>query len=185
MLLGCMTRSTARFIRTRVRVSFSYSSAYVSYITNNLFSCSADEHGAFLIGARNSNIYADENFALPDTITVTMGGSALNQGTDFTWNKNAGELYIPNITGDLVVTITAELDGVDYTQCEYIQSSGTQYIDTGVTGDQNTAMEASFAKLSPIGLLVAVFVLPAGYGKVVIVCRVQQRQYEMQYTGGY
>jgi hypothetical protein len=52
---------------------------------------------------------------------------------------------IPLITGNIDVAIAASLYSGLYTRCEYIQSSGTQYIDTGVIAVQNTVMEATFA----------------------------------------
>ena len=47
----------------------------------------------------------------PLTCSVTMGGSTLTSGTDYTWNASTKTLTIPaatDITGDLVITISAE-----------------------------------------------------------------------------
>lgn len=47
----------------------------------------------------------------PLTCSVTMGGSPLTSGTDYTWNESTKTLTIPaatDITGDLVITISAE-----------------------------------------------------------------------------
>lgn len=45
---------------------------------------------------------------LPSTINITMGGSALSVGTDYTWNASTGALAISKvITGNLVITISA------------------------------------------------------------------------------
>ena len=53
-------------------------------------------------------IAADDNYVLPATITVTMGGEALTANTDYTWDSGNGELAISKIiTGNLVITITA------------------------------------------------------------------------------
>ena len=47
----------------------------------------------------------------PLTCSVTMGDSPLTSGTDYTWNESTKTLTIPaatDITGDLVITISAE-----------------------------------------------------------------------------
>ncbi len=51
---------------------------------------------------------AQNNYALPNAITVTMGG---NNITDFTYNQNNGNISIPNVTGNLVITITGTYNG--------------------------------------------------------------------------
>ena len=43
--------------------------------------------------------------SLPNTITVKMGGRELVAGTDYTWSKNTGSLSVPNVSGDLDITI--------------------------------------------------------------------------------
>ena len=44
---------------------------------------------------------------LPTSITVTMGGVTLTSGDDYTYNQNNGQVRIPNVTGDIVITATA------------------------------------------------------------------------------
>jgi len=45
-------------------------------------------------------------YFLPASITVTMGGTTLTSGTDYTYSQSTGEISIPNVSGD--ITITAE-----------------------------------------------------------------------------
>ncbi len=46
-------------------------------------------------------------YSLPSTITVTMGGNTLSQGTGYTYDSSTGEVQIPNVTDDLVISATA------------------------------------------------------------------------------
>lgn len=48
---------------------------------------------------------ADSGYDLPDTITVTMNGTSLVQETGFTFDKTTGAISIPNVNGDLVITV--------------------------------------------------------------------------------
>ena len=71
---------------------------------------------------------ADDGYTLPETIGVSIGGSAKTQGTDFTWTQATGTISIPkaNITGVVVVTITGEAaagDGCSAYEFHY----GTNY----------------------------------------------------------
>lgn len=47
------------------------------------------------------------SYSLPSSITVTMGGTTLTQGTGYSWTQSSGALSIPNVTGDLTITATA------------------------------------------------------------------------------
>lgn len=53
----------------------------------------------------------ESGYILPDTVTITVGGSTISQGTksDYTWNKNTGVIVIKGekITGDVSITATA------------------------------------------------------------------------------
>ncbi len=55
---------------------------------------------------------ASSGYALPETITVTIGGSTKTQGTEYTWDKASGTVTITGsyITGDIVITVTGESD---------------------------------------------------------------------------
>lgn len=46
----------------------------------------------------------DKGYLLPKAISVTMGGTALKQGTGYTYNENTGEICIPAVTGNVKVT---------------------------------------------------------------------------------
>lgn len=48
-------------------------------------------------------IAADTGYKLPDTITVEMGGTAL-ENTAYEYNKAIGEIKVPNIVGDVKIT---------------------------------------------------------------------------------
>ena len=52
------------------------------------------------------NVDDTENYQLPSTITVTMGGVTLTQGEGYFYEGNT--ISIPNVTGDIVVTAVAE-----------------------------------------------------------------------------
>ena len=58
------------------------------------------------------NYSANAGYLLPETITVQMGGATLVSGTDYTWDKETGELTITvtGFYGDIVVKIVAEED---------------------------------------------------------------------------
>lgn len=61
-------------------------------------------------GEAFSAVYtANEGYELPDSITVTAGGNALVEDTDYTWNSTTGVLGINStaVTGAVVVTITS------------------------------------------------------------------------------
>ena len=47
-------------------------------------------------------------YALPSTITVTIGGSPATAGTDYTWTQGTGVVTIPGnkVTGNIVITVT-------------------------------------------------------------------------------
>lgn len=55
---------------------------------------------------------ASSGYALPETITVTIGGSTKTAGTEYTWDKASGTVTITGsyITGNIVITITGESD---------------------------------------------------------------------------
>lgn len=55
---------------------------------------------------------ASSGYALPETITVTIGGSTKTQGTEYTWDQGTGTVTITGsyITGNIVITITGESD---------------------------------------------------------------------------
>ena len=58
------------------------------------------------------NYTANTGYLLPETITIKMGGATLVSGTDYTWNKEDGqlELSVDGFYGDVDVKIVAEAD---------------------------------------------------------------------------
>ena len=59
--------------------------------------------------ALNSTFSVDEdNYILPSSITVTMGGSTLTRGTHYSYDSSTGAFtFNVKITGDIVITATA------------------------------------------------------------------------------
>ncbi|MBQ7438600.1 MAG: Ig-like domain-containing protein [Paludibacteraceae bacterium] len=53
---------------------------------------------------------ASSGYALPETITVTIGGSTKTAGTEYTWDQGTGTVVITGsyITGNIVITVTGE-----------------------------------------------------------------------------
>ena len=76
---------------------------------------------------------AKTGFALPNSITVTIGGSAATADTDYTWDKSTGTVTVlgASITGDIVITIAGETN-----TCP---SSGTIYSLAGWSSVTNSS----------------------------------------------
>ncbi len=76
--------------------------------------CSLTEHIVEHKAALTIGLTADEGYVLPDAVTVTMAGAALNAGTDYTYtradDKASGELVFAagKITGALEIQVDAE-----------------------------------------------------------------------------
>lgn len=51
---------------------------------------------------------SDVLYALPSSITVTMNGSALSSGTDYTYDSSSGNIIINRVTGDVHIQAQAE-----------------------------------------------------------------------------
>ena len=89
-------------------ISFTYS------VTNNLTNITSSNTAVSVpIGGTSeytATLTATGDYVLPDSITVTVGGSALTAGTDtYTYNSATGELAIKAaaITGNIVITAQA------------------------------------------------------------------------------
>lgn len=54
--------------------------------------------------ALSATLTAASGYKLPDTITVTMGGTTLESGTGYTYNSATGAVGITSVTGDVVIT---------------------------------------------------------------------------------
>lgn len=88
-------------------------------------------------------ISANEGYVLPAGITLTMGGSAMTKGTDYTWDQSTGALSISKvITGNIALTITAvhKLTGISITT----QPTKRAYIDGESFSSSGATVTASY-----------------------------------------
>ena len=88
-------------------------------------------------------ISANDGYVLPANITLTMGGSAMSKGTDYTWNQSTGALSISKvITGNIALTITAvhKLTGISITT----QPTKRAYIDGESFSSSGATVTASY-----------------------------------------
>ena len=88
-------------------------------------------------------ISANDGYVLPAGITLTMGGSAMTQSTDYTWNQSTGALSISKvITGNIALTITAvhKLTGISITT----QPTKRAYIDGESFSSSGATVTASY-----------------------------------------
>ena len=44
------------------------------------------------------------NYSLPSSVTITMGGNTLTSGTDYTYSSSSGKITINKVTGDITIT---------------------------------------------------------------------------------
>lgn len=103
-------------------------------ITTNLTNCIANENNAATIEHNSSvTLYftANENYSLPDTITLTNVDS-------YTWNKTSGQLTISGPTDNVVITIAA----TSTTNTPVLEAGTYQWVDepeiaslTNILGD--------------------------------------------------
>lgn len=95
-------------------------------ITNSLTNITSDNTSTYRLMSDTANYTAtlspDTSYALPATITVKVGGTALAAGTSYTYNNTSGELGIPvaNITGDIEITA----DGVELDRTAPVLTAG-------------------------------------------------------------
>ena len=78
-------------------------------VTYSLTACSRTLGGDFVATGTDlvARFVADAGKALPASVTVTEGGSALSSGSDYTWTQGTGVLVVPAAAGALVITVTA------------------------------------------------------------------------------
>lgn len=81
-------------------------------IKNNLTNITTSNSATYRMITDNTPYTAtltpDSSHVLPDSITVTIGGSTLTAGTDYIYNSDNGNLSINNITGDIEITAEGE-----------------------------------------------------------------------------
>ena len=77
--------------------------------------------------AYNAVFAASSGYTLPETIGVTIGGTAATSGTDYTWNSSTGAFQVPaaKVTGAIVVTIAGVAENSAYTVSFDAGSHGT------------------------------------------------------------
>lgn len=84
---------------------------WIFNVTNNLtYLTSSGASTASLGSTYTATLSVSGNVSLPTSITVTMNGVTLVNGTDYTYISSTGEISIPNVNGD--ITITARGSGV-------------------------------------------------------------------------
>lgn len=116
--------------------------------------------------ALNSTFTVDgENFILPITIAVTMGGTPLTQGTDYTYDNSTGAFtFSAVITGNIVITATAtaKLKSIAITTQpntrKYLVGetfSSTGAVVTATMGDGSTKAVTGSATWTPASALSA------------------------------
>ncbi len=66
----------------------------------------------------------DYSYTLPSTVSVSIGGNAQTQGTDFTWSVSAGVGTLTIAPGKQTGNIVIDVDGVHY-DCEATPELGT------------------------------------------------------------
>lgn len=87
--------------------STSSSFSWTFNVTNNCSNCTFTGDSTVIMGdTYTATVRAANWYELPDTITVTMGGTTLNANS-YTYNQNNGSISIPNVTGDLNIRVTA------------------------------------------------------------------------------
>lgn len=118
----------------------------VTYTITNSLTYAKNSNSATSIAeneAYSAQITANSGYEL-ESVTVTMGG------VDVTADVYAdGAISIPSVTGDVVITAVAVATGdapseglpTGYTRLSYLESSGTQYIDTGKVFDYSAEDE--------------------------------------------
>ena len=106
-----------------------------------------------------------DNFFLPDALTVTMGGSTLTAGTDYTYSNSTGAFtFDVTITGNVVISgsavaklksiaITTEPTKTVYFAGEAFSNTGA--VVTATMGDETTKAVSGSAVWTPSGALTA------------------------------
>ncbi len=87
--------------------STSSSYSWTFTVTNNCSNCTFTGDSTVTMGdTYTATVRAGNWYTLPNSITVTMGGTTLNANS-YTYNQNNGSISIPNVTGDLNIRVTA------------------------------------------------------------------------------
>ena len=80
---------------------------WVFSVTRNLRNISGSGANTVNIGETYTiTLTANNNYSLPNSITVTMGGRTLTQDSGYTYSTNNGRVSIPNVDGNINITAT-------------------------------------------------------------------------------
>ncbi|MCQ2801522.1 MAG: InlB B-repeat-containing protein [Bacilli bacterium] len=113
-----------------------------SSITNG--SCSPASGEVDTGSAWNGTISPSSGYKRPDSITVTMGGSTLTQGTDYTYTKASGAVSISEVTGNVSISAAmVELAEADIS----VTGSGT-YADKFTYSGDTKLVEGGQAQIT-------------------------------------
>lgn len=100
--------SSATTSTTYCRKSSNVDLKWVFSVTNNLTNMTSSGATTANLGSTYTATLSTTGFyTLPTTITVSMNGVTLTSNTDYTYSSSTGELSIPNVNGDIVVTGSA------------------------------------------------------------------------------
>ena len=114
-------------------------------VTYNLTNVAADTLPAFITGDSDFTIAfsTSGDYALPERIAVTVGGTALTADSSYTYNASTGSLtiYSSAITGDIVITAGAEAAQISAPDVA-VQSGGSGYT-SGAWTDSDVAFTIS------------------------------------------
>ena len=123
------------------------------YITTDLDHVSVDGElpdRVRIAGILEIQLVADTGYAISSVI-VTMGGEDVVDA----WDAETGTVFVGVVMGDIEITAVAEVpepgpepEPPYDAQVEYLQSDGTAYIDTGITGASDITIEADIEVLS-------------------------------------
>lgn len=81
---------------------------WVFNVTNSLSNMTSNGASTANIGTTyTATLSANNNYSLPDNITVTMNGNALNAGGGYTYSTSSGQVSIPNVSGDISISGSA------------------------------------------------------------------------------
>lgn len=126
-------------------------------------------------------ITADSGYSI-SSVTIVMGNTDI---TSTAYNALTGAISIASVTGNVVITAVAEAAPVlPYdAEVEYLQSSGTQYIDTGVAVKSTLKFEANVHITSAFNHNAAFFGGREGANSksVVAFCDVDNNRFNWRY----
>ena len=106
-------------------------------ISRELYLTGFNNNGALGSAGATGRLYAFKLWDSDNNLILDMIPAKDGSGVACLYNRATDTLYYNQGTG--TYTTGPEID--PYTYLEYIQSTGTQYIDTGVTGNNDTVIE--------------------------------------------